>query len=278
MWHSLTFVIAGTLVLAFMSTVGRAQQPAESRALPSHLRTPSSGSTSSAPLKAALSASALRQAATTALRHAASAKEKDFAPAVKALVEVYRGLGRDILLPQNERLRLGVQVRTRLARFANQFRYQMAHGTRAAANAAYYGSSNSTAGSAGAPAVDGLNSLNELIQSTISGPGDWAAPQQQAGNGQAFAGGGAGFGGAGFGAAGNAGGGAFGDPNALAQGAAANGADLVDLIQKTVDPPSWDINGGPGSIVYFNNFRALVVRQTGDAQDDVGGLLGQMRK
>ena len=74
------------------------------------------------------------------------------------------------------------------------------------------------------------------------------------------------------------GGGAFGGNNELEKAADANGADLVDLIQKTVDPASWDVNGGVGSIVYFNNLRVLVVRQTGDGQEDVGGVLGGLQE
>ena len=136
-------------------------------------------------------------------------------------------------------------------------------------------------GAAAGPAVEGLDSLVELIQTTIGRPDDWVAVAAQQGLGQpggnaaAFAGGaGGGFGG---GAAAR-GGGAFGNNDALEKGAEANGADLVDLIQKTVDPPSWDVNGGPGSIMYFNNLRVLVVRQTGEGHDDVGGLLGGLRK
>jgi len=44
---------------------------------------------------------------------------------------------------------------------------------------------------------------------------------------------GGGFGAGGFGGADN-------DSNAL-----------VDLIQQTIDPESWDINGGPGTIAIF---------------------------
>jgi hypothetical protein len=55
-----------------------------------------------------------------------------------------------------------------------------------------------------------------------------------------------------------------------------NGQALVDLIQRTIDPPSWDISGGPGSIVYFRPRQVLVVRNRSEVhvqlQDVVRGL------
>lgn len=55
------------------------------------------------------------------------------------------------------------------------------------------------------------------------------------------------------------------------------GQDLVDLIQKTIHPDFWDVNGGPGSIVYFSPLRCLVVRATHDVQGEVGGLIRGVR-
>jgi hypothetical protein len=56
------------------------------------------------------------------------------------------------------------------------------------------------------------------------------------------------------------------------------GQALVDLIQKTICPTSWDINGGPGSIYYWYPGRAMVIRQTDDVHDQIGGVLEQMRR
>jgi len=230
----------------------------------------------------------LRDALSDTMRRANAAKGNDRAAAVKSLLDVYRDLGRDVLLPAKERLRLGVQVRVRLQRFASQIHYEAAHHNSSRASDAGSGVSqanlgqtgnsiaaNTAAGAAAGPAVEGLDSLVELIQTTIGRPDDWVAAQL-GGNGPALAGG-VGFGGAGAARGGAFGGGAFGGNDALEKAADANGADLVDLIQKTVDPPSWDVNGGPGSIMYFNNLRVLVVRQTGDGQEDVGGMLGGLR-
>jgi hypothetical protein len=54
------------------------------------------------------------------------------------------------------------------------------------------------------------------------------------------------------------------------------GPDLVDLIQKTISPATWDVNGGPGSIYYWRNQRAIVVSAPGEVHEEIGGLLEQM--
>jgi hypothetical protein len=52
---------------------------------------------------------------------------------------------------------------------------------------------------------------------------------------------------------------------------------LVELIQKTVAPSSWDRNGGLGTIMYFEPRQVLVIRQTGDVHDRVGQALQNLR-
>ncbi len=56
------------------------------------------------------------------------------------------------------------------------------------------------------------------------------------------------------------------------------GQHLVDLIQKTIAPSTWDVNGGLGTIYYWRPGRALVVRQTGEVHDKMGDALGQLRR
>lgn len=56
------------------------------------------------------------------------------------------------------------------------------------------------------------------------------------------------------------------------------GQQLVDLIQKTIAPSTWDVNGGLGTIYYWRPGRALVVRQTGEVHDKMGNALGQLRR
>ena len=75
--------------------------------------------------------------------------------------------------------------------------------------------------------------------------------------------------------------GAWGNP-AAAQANNANGLlidagqDMVELIQKTISPSSWDVNGGPGSIMYWRPGNCLVVRQTQEIHEAMGGLIDQL--
>ena len=56
------------------------------------------------------------------------------------------------------------------------------------------------------------------------------------------------------------------------------GPDLVELIHRVIAPRTWDVNGGPGSVVYFRNLRVLVVSAPSEVQSQVGDVLGQLRK
>ena len=53
---------------------------------------------------------------------------------------------------------------------------------------------------------------------------------------------------------------------------------LIDLIQTTIAPETWDVNGGKGSIRYHSPLQVLVVRQTGEVHHQLGGVLGQLRR
>ena len=56
------------------------------------------------------------------------------------------------------------------------------------------------------------------------------------------------------------------------------GDDLVRLIQRTIKPEFWDVNGGPGSIYFYRPLNALVIRATSEVHRDVGGGLDGLRK
>lgn len=56
------------------------------------------------------------------------------------------------------------------------------------------------------------------------------------------------------------------------------GTLLVNLIQRTISPNSWDANGGLSSIQYYRPSRALVVRAPQAVHDDLSPLLIQLRK
>ncbi len=70
-------------------------------------------------------------------------------------------------------------------------------------------------------------------------------------------------------------------PGNQANGPNANqdyGTLLVNLIQRTVSPNSWDVNGGLSSIQYWQPRRALVVRAPQAVHDNLSPLLLQLRK
>jgi len=55
------------------------------------------------------------------------------------------------------------------------------------------------------------------------------------------------------------------------------GQELVELIENTIAPASWETRGGPGVIKYWAPGHALVVRQTRDVHEQIGGVVGAMR-
>ncbi len=55
------------------------------------------------------------------------------------------------------------------------------------------------------------------------------------------------------------------------------GPELVDIIQQTISPATWDINGGNGSVVYFAPLRVIVVSAPATVHGQVGDVLGQLR-
>jgi hypothetical protein len=56
-----------------------------------------------------------------------------------------------------------------------------------------------------------------------------------------------------------------------------DGKALVDLIQRTIAPDFWDINGGPGAIVYYQPLHVLVISATDEVHGNLGGLLNGLR-
>jgi hypothetical protein len=56
------------------------------------------------------------------------------------------------------------------------------------------------------------------------------------------------------------------------------GDQLVELIQRTIRPASWDAVGGPGTIYYWRQGRFLVVRQTEEGHEEIDNVLNQLRR
>lgn len=57
----------------------------------------------------------------------------------------------------------------------------------------------------------------------------------------------------------------------------ANANQLIELIQNTIAPKSWDVRGGAGTIRYFAPAQVLVIRQNGGIHDEVSNAISQMR-
>ena len=55
------------------------------------------------------------------------------------------------------------------------------------------------------------------------------------------------------------------------------GQELIELIESTIAPASWETRGGPGVIKYWADGHALVIRQTREVHEQIGGVVGAMR-
>ncbi|MCH8045469.1 MAG: general secretion pathway protein GspD [Planctomycetes bacterium] len=83
-------------------------------------------------------------------------------------------------------------------------------------------------------------------------------------------------GGAGFG--GPAGGFGGGGPGGLGGASKPDFDALIDLIQQTIEPTSWDEVGGPGTIAGHDTNLSLVVSQTQEVHEQLADLLEQLRR
>ncbi|MCH8829204.1 MAG: hypothetical protein IID45_06460 [Planctomycetes bacterium] len=53
---------------------------------------------------------------------------------------------------------------------------------------------------------------------------------------------------------------------------------LIDLIQSTICPESWSVNGGRGTIRFYAPLNVLVIRATGEVHHQIGGTLPILKK
>lgn len=53
---------------------------------------------------------------------------------------------------------------------------------------------------------------------------------------------------------------------------------LIELVQTTIEPDSWDEVGGPGSIAEFETNLSLVISQTQEVHEKIADLLQQLRR
>jgi uncharacterized phage infection (PIP) family protein YhgE len=55
------------------------------------------------------------------------------------------------------------------------------------------------------------------------------------------------------------------------------GEELIQLIQHTINPASWNVNGGTSSIYYYRPVMALVVRASSEVHENLGNGLNALR-
>jgi len=234
-------VVIGTILFGGRSSTGDDQSPA---------RSDSKASAAAQPSKSRPPAE-MRAAVTEALRASAVAKEpEERDDAGRHLVSILLDLERDRNLPRDERVQLHAQVRLRLLALEKTLRAEQASQSR------------NSKGSAALP--KGAHDAPATLRQSTPVLAQVAGPPAAGARGGLVARPGA------FGPVGNA---------VIGQSASPDyGQDLVDLIHAVVQPPTWDINGGPGSVVYFRNYRVLVVTAPSEVHSEVGDLLGQLRK
>jgi len=188
----------------------------------------------------------MRNAISAALVAEATAKTPSSrVVAVRELSQLYREVLRDTLLAQDERLRLKAKLWARLTKIKKEIERKQAYARR-----------NARSSRVKSDAAQLEDNANDQIAALISSQ---------------------------FALAGRA----IGGPTAVvgqASGAYGGmsrqdyGEELVELIQSTIAPDTWDVNGGPGSIRYFANLQVLVVRQMGNVHGEVAPLLDGLRR
>jgi general secretion pathway protein D len=61
-------------------------------------------------------------------------------------------------------------------------------------------------------------------------------------------------------------------------GNAGSAQQLIDLIQTTIAPDTWAVNGGEGTLSFYQPLNVLVVRQTAEVHEQIGNAFGQLRR
>jgi hypothetical protein len=202
---------------------------------------------------------ALAKAVHEALVRWAHAGEKDAKDAAREFLVIYKELRADTRLLAPERKELQGKVRGRLARLSQTIAQSLA---RPVPVATATEQPPLTVGTLGRPAA--------LLERQTPAAGiQWNGPVASVNFAphvlaqQAPAGGG--------GVAAPGGGGPNGPD-------ADDGQQLVDVIQTTIAPETWDVNGGQGSIYYWRDRHVLVIRATDDVHGFVSELTDQLER
>lgn len=181
----------------------------------------------------------LAGAAHAALRKWAKASDKDADAAARSLLVIYCELQADTRLARSTRENLRTTVRARLDQLSAQISKRIAKDKASGKNIA--AKTDPAKADPNVKTVAATGSPRPLAQVGVP-------------------------------AGGGLGGAAGGQQNATAD----NGQALVDLIQNTISPKSWDVNGGNCTIYYWQQQHAIVVRATGDVHDQISDVLQQL--
>jgi hypothetical protein len=183
----------------------------------------------------------LRATISDALRREATTHGSEHDVALRELITVYQHLEADSQLPDRERRKRLGQIRHRLARATEGLQKQVA---RAAGDPAAAKPSAGRILAQRVPAIAGQRAANPIAQQPAAGQ---LAPQ------------------------------AAGQTAGTVPGEADQARQLIELIQTTIAPDTWDVRGGPGTIFYFAPKKVLVIRQTGEVHDGFRNLFRQLR-
>jgi len=260
---AMTLVIAAPIALAADPAIDAAPSDAESAAqAPLSAGT---GSVASSEQAEPLTGHELLRATREALRRWAQPEDDELTAAAREMLPLYRALDEDRELAVSRRSSLQHKLAVRLGDLARRIRARSPNAAK----------DEQSTGVAAQPArVRGEEPLAQRGFGGFGQPGFGQGGFGQPGFGQ----GGGPFGpqppfGGGRGA-----GGQFGAQGGNFLGQDDNGDELVDLIETTIYPQTWQRNGGPGAIYYWRNQRAIIVRQRGDVHDRVGDLLQQLQR
>jgi hypothetical protein len=192
----------------------------------------------------------LRLAVRRALRRQSSTTGSEQTSALGELVGVYRELRASTQMTDDERRELAGIVRSRLARVSKDLERQL---------------SKAEARHEPSPALpaDRLSPDNRAILAQVRGNPARRQPGAAAGRANLARPGGVGAPG--------------GPAQALADMTAENARQLIDLIQTTIAPGSWDVRGGPGTMVYFAPKMVLVASQSEEVHEQIGQFIQALR-
>jgi hypothetical protein len=196
------------------------------------------------------SAKELRDAVRDSLRNSARASQPDYEEVAPKLLDLFRELESSPELPRAEKRSLRASLRTRLLQIEDVLVRRLLR-------------AEGEAKSKRSGQASGQSSKPETLEPANANPPAAVTPPTIVTLAQRGA----------------AGGGQPGGANAGGQTGVINrGWNLVALIRNTVAPETWDVNGGNGSIYFYRPLNVIVVRQTQAVHDELGEVLGQIRR